>query len=39
VTASNGGASTQQRAVRIGAEAYAEDANDRVRKTNALVGS
>jgi trimethylamine corrinoid protein len=34
-----GGASTQQWADKIGADAYAEDANDGVRKINQLMGS
>jgi trimethylamine corrinoid protein len=34
-----GGASTQQWADKIGADAYAEDANDGVRKINQLVGN
>jgi trimethylamine corrinoid protein len=34
-----GGASTQQWADKIGADAYAEDANDGVRKINQLTGS
>lgn len=34
-----GGASTQQWADKIGADAYAEDANDGVRKINQLVGT
>ena len=34
-----GGASTQQWADKIGADAYAEDANDGVRKINELMGN
>jgi trimethylamine corrinoid protein len=34
-----GGASTQQWADKIGADAYAEDANDGVRKINELIGN
>ena len=34
-----GGASTQQWADKIGADAYAEDANDGVRKINQLTGN
>ena len=34
-----GGASTQQWADKIGADAYAEDANDGVRKINQLIGN
>ena len=33
-----GGASTQRWADKIGADAYAEDANDGVRKIDALLG-